>query len=93
VIDISECLRAFLDKFPFASANVTYKHFCTARGTIMEILQHDLGFKSSPVDGRHISSAHHKSWSCQSFSSYTTPVATITTVQLRGNNNRRRALV
>jgi hypothetical protein len=45
VIDISEWLRAFLDKFPFARANMMSKHFRIARGTIMEILQRDLGFK------------------------------------------------
>jgi hypothetical protein len=42
VIDISECLRAFLDKFPFARANVIPKHFRIALETIVEILQHDL---------------------------------------------------
>jgi hypothetical protein len=46
VIDSSECLRAFLDKFPFVSANVMSKHFRIARGTIMEILQRDLGLKT-----------------------------------------------
>jgi hypothetical protein len=45
VIVISECLRAFLDKFPFANVNMMSKHFCIARGTIMEILQRDLGPK------------------------------------------------
>jgi hypothetical protein len=45
-IDISECLRAFLDTFPFASANMQSKHFRRACGTIMEILQRDLGFKT-----------------------------------------------
>jgi hypothetical protein len=44
-IDISECLRAFLDKFPFTSANMTSKHFRIECRTIMEILQHDLGLK------------------------------------------------
>jgi hypothetical protein len=43
VIDISECFRAFLDKFPFANTNTMSKHFRIARGTIMEILQRDLG--------------------------------------------------
>jgi hypothetical protein len=42
VIDISECLRAFLGKFPFASANTIFKHFRRAHGTIMEILQRDI---------------------------------------------------
>jgi hypothetical protein len=45
VINILECLRAFLDKFPFPRANMMSKHFRTARGTIMEILQRDLEFK------------------------------------------------
>jgi hypothetical protein len=45
VIEISECLRAFLDKFPCANANIMFKHFRIARGTIMEILQHDFGLK------------------------------------------------
>jgi hypothetical protein len=45
VIDISECLRAVLDKFPVASANMMSKHFDMARGTIMEILQRDLRLK------------------------------------------------
>jgi hypothetical protein len=57
VSDISECLHAFLDKFLLASVNMMSKHFRTARGTIMEVLQRDLGLKSSPVDGCHISSA------------------------------------
>jgi hypothetical protein len=60
VIDISECLCGFLGKFPFASANMMFKHFRMARGTIMEILQRELGLKSSPVDGCHINSAHYK---------------------------------
>jgi hypothetical protein len=60
VTDISECLHVFLDKFPFASANMMSKHFRIARGTIMEILQRDLGVKSFLVDGFHIGSAHHK---------------------------------
>jgi hypothetical protein len=60
VIDISECLRAFVDKFPFTSANMMSKHFRISHGNIMEILQRDLGLKSCPVDGHHISSAHHK---------------------------------
>jgi hypothetical protein len=45
MIDISECLRTFLDKFPFASSNMMSKHFRIARGTIMEILQRDLGLE------------------------------------------------
>jgi hypothetical protein len=44
--DISECLRTFLDIFPFASANMQSKHFRIAHGTIMEILQRGLGFKT-----------------------------------------------
>jgi hypothetical protein len=43
---MSECLRALLDKFPFANANMTSKHFRIGRGTIMEILQRDLGVKN-----------------------------------------------
>jgi hypothetical protein len=43
VIDIPECLSAFLNKFPFASANMMSKHFHIARGTSMEIPQRDLG--------------------------------------------------
>jgi hypothetical protein len=42
VTDILECLRAFLDKFLFASANMMSKHFRIARGAIMEILQRGL---------------------------------------------------
>jgi hypothetical protein len=53
VIDISECLRAFLDKFPFARANIMSKHFRRVRGTIMETLQRDLGLKNSPLNGCH----------------------------------------
>jgi hypothetical protein len=45
VIDISECLRAFLDKFPFAIANVMSKYFRIVREAIMEILQLDLGLQ------------------------------------------------
>jgi hypothetical protein len=45
VIHISECLRAFLDKFSLASANVMSKHFRIVCGTIMEIPQRDLGLK------------------------------------------------
>jgi histone-lysine N-methyltransferase SETMAR len=48
VIDTSECLRAFLDKFLFASANMMPKHFCIARGIIPEILQRDHGLKKIP---------------------------------------------
>jgi hypothetical protein len=44
-MDISECLGAFPDKFPFARANVIAKHFRIAPGTIMEILQRDSGLK------------------------------------------------
>jgi hypothetical protein len=46
VIDISECVLDFLNKFPFASANMMSKHFRMARGTIMEILQRDLRLKT-----------------------------------------------
>jgi hypothetical protein len=59
VIDISESLRAFINKFPSASANMMSRHFRIARGSIMEILQRDLGFQSSPIDECYISSAHH----------------------------------
>jgi hypothetical protein len=45
VINISEWLHPFLDRFPFASANMMSKHFRIARGTIMEILQPALGLK------------------------------------------------
>jgi hypothetical protein len=45
VIDISELLRAFLDKFPFASANRMSKHFRIALGTIMKIIRRGLGLK------------------------------------------------
>jgi hypothetical protein len=45
VIDSPECLRAFLDKFPFASANMMSNHFRIVRGVFMEILQRDLGLK------------------------------------------------
>jgi histone-lysine N-methyltransferase SETMAR len=45
VIDISECLHSFLDKFPFASANMMYKYFRMVRGIIMAILQRDIGLK------------------------------------------------
>jgi hypothetical protein len=49
VIEVSEGLRSFLDKFPSASANVISKHFRMARGTTMEILRGDLGpEKESP---------------------------------------------
>jgi hypothetical protein len=61
VIDISECLCAFLEKFPFASVDMMSKHFCIARGTIMTILQRDLALKR--LSRRwvcHVSSAHHK---------------------------------
>jgi hypothetical protein len=51
VIDISDYLRAFLDKFPFASGDMMSKHFRIVRGAIMDILQRDLGFKSPPVNG------------------------------------------
>jgi hypothetical protein len=54
VIDISDCLRACLDKFPVTSANMMSKHFHIARGTIMEIRQRNHGLKSSPVDGYHM---------------------------------------
>jgi hypothetical protein len=45
VIDISECLRAFLDKFPVARASMMSKHFRIAHGTIMETLQCYFGLK------------------------------------------------
>jgi hypothetical protein len=45
VIDISEYLRTFFDKFPFASTNMMSKHFRIAREAIMEILQRDLRLK------------------------------------------------
>jgi hypothetical protein len=45
-IDFSECWRAYPDKFPFTSANMMSRHFRIARGTIMEILQRDLGLKN-----------------------------------------------
>jgi hypothetical protein len=60
MIDISECLRAFFDKFPFANANMMSRHFRIVRGTIMKILQRNLGLKKSPADRCHISSAHRK---------------------------------
>jgi histone-lysine N-methyltransferase SETMAR len=44
-IDISGCLRAFLDRFPFASANMMAKHFRIARGTVTDILRRDLGLR------------------------------------------------
>jgi hypothetical protein len=45
MIDISECLRAFFDKFPFANTNMMSKHFRIVSGTIMKILQLNLGLK------------------------------------------------
>jgi hypothetical protein len=51
VIDISECLRAFLDKFPFVSANMMSEHFHIARGTIIVFCGAIMGLKSSPADG------------------------------------------
>jgi hypothetical protein len=45
VIDFLECLCAFLDKFPFTRAIMMSKHLRIARGTMMEILQRDLGLK------------------------------------------------
>jgi hypothetical protein len=57
VIDISECLRPFLEKFLFENANMMSKHFGMARGTITDIQHRDLRLRSSPVDGCHISSS------------------------------------
>jgi hypothetical protein len=45
VIDISECLRDFLDKFPFASTSIMFKHFRIACGTILKTVQRDFGLK------------------------------------------------
>jgi hypothetical protein len=44
-MDISECLGAFPDKFPFARVNVIAKHFRITPGTIMEIMERDSGLK------------------------------------------------
>jgi hypothetical protein len=48
LIDISECLCVFFDEFPFASANMMSKHFRISPGTIMEILQRNLGLEKFP---------------------------------------------
>jgi hypothetical protein len=93
VIDISECLLAFLNKFPFASANMMSKHFRIAHGIIKEHIQRDLELKNSPVDGRHISSARHKTLIVSIVLELYCTYCMVTSVRFRGNDNRRRVLV
>jgi hypothetical protein len=93
MIDASESLRPFLDKFPFASANTMLKYFRVTCGIIMEILQRGLGFKK--FSHRRVPyqlSSSPKGRSCQAFSRSIAPVAIVTTVRFRGNNNRRPVL-